>query len=198
MRPHAARVNAMRQWWSGGLSDPIEAAMHLAARPDDPRYGALHAVGETYRRRSASRSMIELPDQFRQANTLEMLADVVYQRPAIEFAGLNGGIDTRVALKDQAVVVPDAELAALFAARIAAELVVRDDLDVGVRRKAAQRLVPIAARHPTALDTVLSRLLLLDPAGSTAQLGALSAAVHPPASDSVASAQTDPLGFGPA
>jgi hypothetical protein len=159
----------------------------------------VHVVGEDYGRRSQAPSMIVLPDQFRSANTLRQLGEIVYQRPAVELARLNRGVDIDAPFPaGQPVVVPDPDFAALLAARIAADLVVRDDLDPVARRKAAQRLVPVASRHATALDTVLCRLLLIEPAASTAWVGGLAPIVGEPELDGGASAVTDPVRFGPA
>ncbi len=197
----SARVNGMARWWTAprdlaGNRDPLAEAEQLAVNAASARYGALHIVGEEYTHRTPGKSMIELPDHFRAANNLSSLGEVVYQRPVVELARLNPGIDVFEPLPPGTnVVVPDSEFAALLAARISAELIARTDLDVMSRRLALQRLATVAARNRTALDTVLTRLLLVDPNASTGWLDQLAGHVvslQPP------DPTTDPLAFGPA
>jgi hypothetical protein len=197
----SARVNAMALWWTApgdlaGNQDPLDEAQQLAVNAASSRYGAVHIVGEEYTHRTPGKSMIELPDYFRGADNLSSLGEVVYQRPVVEFARLNPGIDVVEPLPpDTNVVVPDSEFAALLAARVAAELSARTDLDVSSRRLALQRLVTVAARNRTALDIVLTRLLLVDPDAATGWLDELAGYVpsfQPP------DPTTDPLAYGPA
>jgi hypothetical protein len=61
----------------------------------------------------------------------------------------------------------------LLAARFAAAVLVDPALDAVQRIEAIQALVPVAAANPTALDTVLARLLLAARPADPARLGAL-------------------------
>jgi hypothetical protein len=61
----------------------------------------------------------------------------------------------------------------LLAARFAAAVLVDPALDAVQRIEAIQALVPVAAANPTALDTVLARLLLAASPVDPARLGAL-------------------------
>jgi hypothetical protein len=200
-----ARVNAMiTRWWGPPVDldariDAVAEADRLAANPRQPAYSPVH-VGDDYPHRPRTTNMIALSDHFLGANTLSALAEVVYQRPEVEFGRLN----RNVALGEPLVVgtkvaVPDPGVPALIAARLAAELVARIDLDPVDRRHAAQRLVPVAAHDPTALDTVLSRLLLIDPAASATWHGSLVEVFGEPVLDETVSG--DPQAtqkFGPA
>ena len=69
--------------------------------------------------------------------------------------------------------IPDRGLAPLLAARVAAAVLVDPALDAVQRIDAIQALVPVAAANPTALDTVLARLLLAARPADPARLGAV-------------------------
>ena len=69
--------------------------------------------------------------------------------------------------------IPDRGLAPLLAARVAAAVLVDPALDAVQRIEAIQALVPVAAANPTALDTVLARLLLAARPADPARLGAV-------------------------
>ena len=62
--------------------------------------------------------------------------------------------------EDSEVNVPDPEFAPVLAARFAAEALVAEGLSPETRSGILQRLVPIVMSNPTALDTVLARLVL--------------------------------------
>jgi hypothetical protein len=119
-------------------------------------------VDELYQFRLSGPDKISLPLGVRNANTLAALADV-YQRPLDEFVQLNSerGWATDEPLAGATTVnVPDPDFAPLLAARFAAEALVAPSLSDRKRVELIQLLVPIAVANPTALDTVLSRLLL--------------------------------------
>jgi hypothetical protein len=61
----------------------------------------------------------------------------------------------------------------LLAARLAAANLVDPTLDAAQRIESIQALVPVAAANPTALDTVLTRLLLATLPADPARLDAL-------------------------
>ena len=160
-----ARFNAMSlRWWGWPPDgfDVVAAAKHLCQEPYAPEFAALHLVGEQYQYRLLGPGKMPLPEWVGQANTLEVLAQV-YQRPLAEFQQLNreqGRATDELLPPATAVNVPDPEFAPLLAARFAAEALVDASLPANRRVELTQSLVPIAAANPTALDTVLSRLLL--------------------------------------
>ena len=157
-----ARFNAMNGWMGmleGGL-DTAETIEYLYRTPFD--FGSCHEVGEDYRFRLIRDEKSPLPAALLEAHTLEELANA-YQFPLNEFLRLNraNGWKADEPLYPRAQVnVPDPEFPPLLAARLAAEAMADDSLAVGRRVALIQSLVPVAAANPTALDTVLYRLLL--------------------------------------
>ena len=161
-----ARYNAMRRrWWnppagSAAGVDLVAAGRLLAADGGDLEPAALHVVGETYDGRRDGG--LPKPESAGWADTLRKLAEL-YHRPLADLLRLNHGngwqADTRLA-PDSEVRIPDRGLATLVAARVAAAVLVDPALDRVQRTAAIQALVPAAAANPTALDTVLARLLL--------------------------------------
>jgi hypothetical protein len=168
-----ARVNAMRaRWWgphpnrfdTEGVSAVVE---RFCAEPTAEEFTALHTVGEAYLRRAEGTGLL-LPPSLREARTLETLA-AAYRRPLRGFQRVNRGlgVTTDDELHDgtagrgaTSVNVPDPGFAPLLAARLAAQVLADASLSAGERTSLIRRLVPIAASNPTALDAVLSRLML--------------------------------------
>lgn len=162
-----ARYNAMyRGWWNppagrAPIVDVVAAARRLS---DDggggAEFAALHIVGEPYDgRRPSGMPRPEIPHT---ARSLARLAEL-YHRPLEELLRLNHdrGWRAETSLPDGTEVrIPDRGLAPLLAARFAAAILVDPALDAVQRVKAIQALVPVAAANPTALDTVLARLLV--------------------------------------
>jgi hypothetical protein len=161
-----ARYNAMHlRWWTVGGFDVLHAAEDLRADPDAEQFSAQHVLGETYELRNTLSDKKPLPDAVRAATTLPQLARDVYKRPLAEFERLNEGHPTRIATLDdgrvaELISVPDVKFAPWLAARFAAEALVTDSLDARQKAALIQSLVPRAVAYPTALDSVLSRLLL--------------------------------------
>jgi hypothetical protein len=152
-----SRANAFAKfWWPAPLNlAVIDRFLH---NPADLRFAALHHVAETYKHRSGEDAFPM--DKLRNARTLADLADI-YQRPLAEFQQFNPEWRVDQALPEPAVIhVPDPGLVPLLAARFAAELLVTPLLNPGERVTRIQALVPLATGNPTALDTVLSRLVL--------------------------------------
>ena len=154
-----ARYNALAErWWGAGLAgiDIADVVRDLAAHPESARYAALHRIGEAY----AGREGPPLPSWATAANTWEALAEL-YGQPVTEFQWLNPFL---LALEPgTGISVPDPEMAPLLAARLAVEVLLHPGLSAEDRAELVQLLVPLAAPNPTALDTVLARLLLAAP-----------------------------------
>ncbi len=157
-----ARVNAMTlRWWKSPGFDVEVMSRKLSQDTSAPEFAALHWIGEVYSERSPMGGIL-LPDDLRQANTLRALAEV-YHRPLAEFQRLNreqGWAVDEPLPPATPVNVPDGGFETLLAARLAAEALVETSLPEQRRIALIQSLVPIAAANLTALDTVLSRLLL--------------------------------------
>jgi hypothetical protein len=155
-----ARCNALSRWHRKSLTGQslADTIGRFVALPSDPEFAAEHVVHEPYQHRLDGPQTLSA-DNARQAQTLERLVDV-FRRPAVEFRRLN----PEFGLTDQLaggtpVVIPDPGLAPLlsihFAARVLSDNSLTED-----RASLIQSLVPSAVNNPTALDTVLSYLLI--------------------------------------
>jgi hypothetical protein len=169
-----ARVNAFRDHaWKApaGSYRVAEAIQAFSQDPGLSPYVPVHVVGSLYPEREVDDDKRPLPDEFSKANTLRRLAEV-YRQPLSDFLRLNAGQNGDDPLPDGArVFVPDPDFAPLLAAHFAAEALAADGLNSLQKVRAIQALAPVAAINPTALDTVLARLVLaaaarpIDPAG---------------------------------
>jgi hypothetical protein len=166
-----SRVNAMRERWWGPVLDEAQLRDKIRAlcqHPDEPQFAAMHRAGESYGQRLTP----SLPQWAAGANTLVELARL-YGRPLEAFERLNPGLDPDQPPLPPWVDVPDPEMTPLVAARLAAEALVAP-LGQQERVRLIRSLVPVAAANPTALDTVLSRLLVAaSPLLASASLNAL-------------------------
>src|SRR5882724_775190 len=159
-----ARCNALKQWHQASLRGQslVETIGRLAALPSSPEFAAHHFIHEPYQYRNDDPHALSA-DLARQAETLEQLVEV-FQRPAVEFRRLNPqfGLNDRLA-GGTLILIPDPGLAPLLAVHLAAA-VMADDALTDTRAALVQSLVPSALNNPTALDTVLSYLLIaIDP-----------------------------------
>lgn len=180
-----ARVNAMRMhWWEQPFE--LQAAIdRLCAEPADPRFAARHRVGEDYAHREENKpTQLKLSPELRRANTLEALAQV-YQRPLPDFQRLNPQFAPGQPIPPNTLVnVPDPGFATWLAARFAAEVLTDTTLPPQQQTRLIRRLVPLALPNPTALDTVLYRLLLAAKPQDAGTLDAI-AKVAPPRAENL-------------
>jgi hypothetical protein len=159
-----SRLNAMRnRWWTPALPDARQSAKRLATDgAPAPEFAALHEVGEAYGRRVLGPQSLILPDWMREASTLRSLS-LVYNRPVSEFLELNaelGSSPDATLAPGTEVNVPDRGFSTLLAARVAAGVLADPGLGPDEQAEVIKSLAPVAADNPTALDTVLARLLL--------------------------------------
>ena len=151
-----ARVNAMRRHWWPGFA-PDDRARQLDEAAYRPEFNALHLVGHRYvgRRDDA----LELPAWASDDSSFDALHRL-YQRPKADFLRLNG--HDRPLQQGDEVTVPDPGLVPHLAARLSAEVLARGgQADLSPRHmQLLRRLVPFAVQSPTALDSVLARLVL--------------------------------------
>ena len=150
-----ARVNAMRKhWWQG--FDLEERARRLAEAGHQSAFAALHRVGHQYLGRRPD--ALQLPPWVADDRSFEGL-ERLYQRRKADFLRLNGG---EQAFDTGEVAVPDPGFVPHLAARLAAEVLAQaDHAPLPPRRLQLLRaLVPHALPSPTALDAVLTRLVL--------------------------------------
>lgn len=154
-----ARWNALfHRWWSRplGAAELEQTVRDLHANPAHMRFTALHRRGEAYDERPRhDPDQLPIASWVFDARTLAELAEV-YERPLAEFERVNPGDDGVRA----EVNVPDPTFPPLLAAYLSAEVVADPMLLPARKAELIQLLVPIAAQNPTALDTVLARLLI--------------------------------------
>jgi hypothetical protein len=156
-----ARCNALRRWHALALDGPALAATieELARAPELPKFAADHVVGEMYEHREKDSEQRLSIAPASAANTLELLAEV-FQREVTDFQRLNPGQDSnKPLLAGTQVNVPDPGLAPLLATHFAARVLADGSLD-GSKPMLIRSLVATAAANPTALDTLLSYLLI--------------------------------------
>jgi hypothetical protein len=156
-----ARCRALEQrWWPSPATsfDVVAVAKQLAADPGLAEFASLHVVEDSFEYRRIGPEKAPLPPLVYTANTLADLAQV-YQCPLADLQQLNANLIEPLP-SETLVNLPDPDFAPLLAARFAAEILISPTLSASQRVQLIQLLVPIATRNPTALDTILSRLLL--------------------------------------
>jgi hypothetical protein len=127
--------------------------------PGDAEFAADHVVHEEYRFRDKGDPDVLPIEDAQRAETLEQLVEV-FQRPAVEFRRLNPQYGLTQTLEGKALVrVPDPGFAPLLAVHLGARTFVEAALD-DQRGALVRTLVPVAVSNPTALDTLLSYLLI--------------------------------------
>jgi hypothetical protein len=150
-----ARVAAMRKNWQAGFN--IEERARWLADGGNPKLAPLHLVRRTYdgRRDDALR----FPPWVKDDTSFSGLARL-YQRHETDFLRLNGA-DRPLQANDE-IAVPDPGFAPHLAARISAEILAHAaHAPLSAERlQLVRSLVRSAAPNPTALDTVLTRLVL--------------------------------------
>ena len=149
------------RWWSRVPCDLTELIDRFAVDPHAAEFAPIHQIGYLYDKRTDSRGSVTLPEWVTKADALRELS-YAYQRPLDHFERLNPEIsDCDAALKAGTEVrVPDPEFPPLLASWLAAQVLADPILTRVESVGLMQRLLPIAVANPTALDTVLGRLLL--------------------------------------
>jgi len=172
-----SRVETMRLSFSSTTPPEVLPTViaDFSRNAHDARFVPRHQIGEQFGLRSDHGHRLPVPIWAREANTLELLARV-YMRPLAEFVRLSAGGSTPSSVwpLGDVVSVPDPEFAPLLAARLSADVLAAGTLPAVRRVRLIQALVPLAVRDYTALDVVLSRLLLAalpSDAASLAHLG---------------------------
>jgi hypothetical protein len=160
-----ARVNALRRrWWRIGPLPDLPAVIERFWRnPAAAEFAPVHIVGEAYVERSHGPETLELLPEILNAVTLNDIAQHICQRPVTEVARLNPGPDPDVPLLPGTEVnLPDPAFAPILAARFAAAALAQRNHLGQQTISLIRKLVPLATPNPTALDTVLARLLLAE------------------------------------
>ncbi len=159
-----SKANAMSlRWWSGAVPpEPLaETVGRFATAPTDAAFAAVHVVGERYELRVDSAQRLHIPDWARDATTQAAL-QALYQHG--RSATAPGGDDPKLPFAlplthGREIAIPDPEFSTLLAARLAAA-VLTEPVSTRERGEWIQLLAPRAASNPTALDLVLTRLVL--------------------------------------
>ena len=177
-----SRVEAMRlHWKSVPGPEPLPAVVaSLAREPDHPRFAPRHQIGEQFELRAQNEHRLPIPLWARDARTPRAVA-ALYQRSVADFARLarTPGWQADASLPLGAVIpVPDPDFPPLLAARLSAECLSASGLSPAKRARLIQALVPVAARDYTALDVVLSRMLIASPPSDGATLMQLEESVR--------------------
>ena len=176
-----ARCNTLARWHRSVLkgADLADAVKRLAASASDVEFAADHKVGEPFAYRDEGDPQTLSVDPARQANTLEQLVDV-FQRPALEFLRVNPGCNLSATLAPDTIVrVPDPGLPPLLAIHLSARVLADDSLEAE-RMGLIRSLVPLTVTNATALDTVLSYLLVAATTDDADLLGEIEKEVGPP------------------
>ncbi|MDD5266650.1 MAG: hypothetical protein PHO08_05925 [Methylococcales bacterium] len=156
-----ARCNALKRWHQNALTgqELANTIRRLAALSGDAEFAADHLVHEPYQYREENDPDTLSIAEARGAENLEQLAEV-FQRPAVEFRRLNPQYGLTQALDENTPIrVPDPGLAPLLAVHFAARALADDSLEEE-HGELFRALVPFATRDPTALDSLLSYLLI--------------------------------------
>jgi hypothetical protein len=160
-----AMVNRVERWVEDGppAVDPLvdQVEKFLVAPVAAVTFGSLHIVGETFPGRS---QQDHLPvDEVTFALTLEGLAHRVFQVPIAMMERANPAYGRADELPwGTPVVVPDSAFVPLVATWLGAQLMTASLPDAEKTRLLAG-LVPITLSNPTALDTLLGRLVAVAP-----------------------------------
>lgn len=156
-----ARCNALRRWHATSLDGAglVDTVRRLAKSGSDAEFSTDHLVHEEYRyRREGNHNGLSI-DEARRADTLEQLVSI-FQRPAVDFRRLNPNFGLTQKLAHNAYVqVPDPGFPPLLAIHLAARTFADDSLEAE-RTMLIRTLIPVASINPTAVDTLLSYLLI--------------------------------------
>jgi hypothetical protein len=155
-----ARWNALTKDWSNSGQDLASTIGAFADMPGASEFAAAYYVGESFAARSVETAQMPLPDWLYQANTLRSLA-AAFQLPLSSVRRLNPNWEPDAPLpQGTRVSMPDPRMTSQLATQLAALVLADPDLPGSEKTRLIQKLVPAAVGNATALDTVLSRLLL--------------------------------------
>jgi len=173
-----ARCNALQTWHQKALNGQnlVETIERFVATPSAPEFAAEHLVHEPYEFRSDDSDTLPIGNA-REAQTLENLVEV-FQRPAVEFRRLNPKFGLTDILPNEKILVPDPGLAPLLAVHFAAAVLADKNL-LAERHSLIRSLIPNAVNNPTALDTVLSYLLIAQSPDSISILKEITTEIGP-------------------
>ena len=165
-----AMVNAVRARWSDMSGVNLEAVVaRFLDNPLAAEFCAVHRVLESFEYRAEDQHYFQalpIPESVRRARTLREIATILDYEPQMLIPVNDWILATPETVlnealqKDDEVNIPDPDFVPLLAARFAAEAMVAPGLSPDARTQLIQRLVRMALPDPTAVDTVLGRLIL--------------------------------------
>ena len=155
-----SRVHGVRDlWWDTAFELEPTVARFIKDR-DAAEFCPVFRIGERFEHRSPE--SMEIDTEFRSLETLGEIEEAFKRRPG-ELTFFNPGIPRDSKLPDQfAVRLPDPGFVTWLAARFAGRASMDRALSADRRAAVIRSLVPLAVANPTALDTVLSRLILAE------------------------------------
>lgn len=156
-----ARCNALKRWHISSLKglDLSQIIVRFVKSPSDGEFSTVHLIHEDYQYRDKSDPDILPIFYATRAETLDQLTEV-FQISAVDFRRLNPQYGLTQIIEDQSLIrVPDPGFAPLLAVHLGARVIGDKTLE-NERGEILRSLVPIAANNPTALDTLLSYLLI--------------------------------------
>jgi hypothetical protein len=146
----------MRDLWWNTAFDLESTVERFVGDPDAIEFCPTFHIEERFEHRSPRSMPMDMA--FLYSNTLEDIEDAFKLR-AGELTSLNPSVARNRALKAP-VRLPDPGFITWLAARFAGRAAADRTLSSSQRVTMIRSLVPLAAANPTALDTVLSRLVL--------------------------------------
>jgi hypothetical protein len=165
-----AIVNAIRLRWSDMPAIDLQATVdRFLDNPLAAEFCAVHLALEQFEYRAEDQQYFQalpIPEPVRQARTLGQIAAIFECEPAALVAVNEASwaeadaVLTEVLEKGREINIPDPEFVPILSARFAAQALVADGLPRAARTRIIQRLVRPALPNPTAVDTVLGRLVL--------------------------------------
>jgi hypothetical protein len=150
-------------WWRTPAGAPLtidveQVVPRFVADPSAPVFAARHVRGWAFGQRRPHDTH-PLPEWARRIETVDQLA-AAYRVSRSRILELNPSLQSHEDALGPDTRVPDPEFTPLLAARLSAAVLQDASLAPVDRVKLIQSLVPAAAANPTALDTVLARLLI--------------------------------------
>jgi len=190
-----ARYNALRdRWWSGPIPNLAGLVSDFTANPEAPQFAPVHYTGECFADRTLQEEKLPL-DYVTGAATLTVLATEVFHLPVSALINRNPSLDpTRALDAGMKITIPDPKFAPLLAARLAAEVLVQPGISPEMRVNLLRQLVPVALADPTALGTVLARLVLALDSPPLDMLDRLFPLATPPLTDQQSSNTQNAVG----
>jgi len=165
-----AMVNAIHSRWSDMTGVDLQATVdRFLDNPLAGEFCAAHRVLEQFEYRAEDQQYFQalpIPEVVRKAQTLGDIAAMFDYEPQALITvnewiwAEPTAILTEVLQKDDQINIPDPDFVPVLATRFAAETIVADAISPETRRLILQRLVRMALPNPTAVDTVLGRLIL--------------------------------------